>query len=65
MLNIYRMLIAQMAKIFLRFPPSNKKILPPLRKISRSPNWAGISLHPLTIYGKPRSFWPIFFAEVT
>lgn len=46
MLNIDRMLIAQMAKIILRFPPSDKKILPPPpRKISRSPNWAGISLH--------------------
>ena len=32
MLNIYRMLIAQMAKIFLRFPPSDKKILPPPQK---------------------------------
>ena len=29
MLNIDRMLIAQMAKIILRFPPSDKKILPP------------------------------------
>ena len=65
MLNIDRMLIAQMAKIILRFPPSDKKILPPPPEKFPVPPTGQEFPSTSTIYGKPRSFWPIFFAEVT